>query len=368
MAAGAGVAAARPAPGGGEVPARAGAGGTVVVAGASFPSLHTERSFVEPLGCTLVDKRFAGDDEALDACRDAVAVMTDYFVCDAARIATFERCKVICQYGAGLNQVDVAAATAAGIYVTHTPGYCSEELGDHTMALILASMRRIVRFDRNIRAGRWDYNDGMPMRRLAACTLGLVGFGRAARAVAVRAQGFGMSVMAHDPLVDDAAFAAAGVARAADLPDLLAAADVLSIHVPLVAGTRHLIGAAELALLRDGAFVVNTSRGGVLDQRALHAEVASGRLAGAGLDVLEQEPPAAGEPLLGCEDVLLTPHAAFLSRESLALLQTRAATDVARVLSGEAPVYGVNVDAVRGDGAGDGAAGAGDVALFWRDT
>ena len=343
-------------------------GGVVVVAGASFPSLDTERSFVEPLGCTVVDKRFAGDDEALEACRTAVAVMTDYFVCDAPRIATFERCKVICQYGAGLNQVDVAAATAAGIYVTHTPDYCSEELGDHTMALILASMRRIVRFDRNIRAGRWDYNDGMPMRRLAACTLGLVGFGRAARAVAVRAQGFGMAVMAHDPLVDDAVFAAAGVTSAGDLPELLAAADVLSIHVPLVVGTRHLIGAEQLALLRDGAFVVNTSRGGVIDQRALHAEVASGRLAGAGLDVLEQEPPASDEPLLSCEDVLLTPHTAFLSLESLALLQTRAATDVARVLSGEAPLYGVNVDGVRG-ATGDGAAGIpNDLALFWRES
>ena len=220
-------------------------GGDVVVAGASFPSLDTERSFVEPLGCTVVDKRFAPDDEALEACRTAVAVMTDYFVCDAARIATFERCKVICQYGAGLNQVDVAAATAAGIYVTHTPDYCSEELGDHTMALILASMRRIVRFDRNIRAGRWDYNDGMPMRRLAACTLGLVGFGRAARAVAVRAQGFGMTVIAHDPLVDDATFAAAGVARAGELPELLTAADVVSIHVPLVQSTRHLIGTEQ---------------------------------------------------------------------------------------------------------------------------
>ena len=211
-------------------------GGVVVVAGASFPSLDTERSFVEPLGCTVVDKRFASDDEALEACRTAVAVMTDYFVCDAPRIATFERCQVICQYGAGLNQVDVAAATAAGIYVTHTPDYCSEELGDHTMALILASMRRIVRFDRNIRAGRWDYNDGMPMRRLAACTLGLVGFGRAARAVAVRAQGFGMAVRAHDPLVGDDVFAAAGVTPAGDLPELLTAADVLSIHVPLVCG------------------------------------------------------------------------------------------------------------------------------------
>lgn len=343
-------------------------GGTVVVAGASFPSLEVERSFLEPLGCTIVDKRFAGDDEALEACRTAVAVMTDYFVCDAARIATFGECRVICQYGAGLNQVDVAAATAAGIYVTHTPDYCSEELGDHAMALILASMRRIVRFDRNIRAGRWDYNDGMPMRRLAACTLGLVGFGRAARAVAVRAQGFGTTVIAHDPLVADEAFAAAGVRRAGELAEVLSGADVISVHVPLVQSTRHLIGAEQLALLRDGAFIVNTSRGGVIDQRALAAELATGRLGGAGLDVLEQEPPAADEPLLSCPDAVLTPHTAFLSVESLDLLQNRAGAEVARVLNGGVPVYGVNVEGVREGGSGNGAAGPDDVTLFWREA
>ena len=344
------------------------AGGTVVVAGASFPSLDTERSFLEPLGCTIADKRFAGDDEALEACRTAVAVMTDYFVCDATRIATFERCRVICQYGAGLNQVDVAAATAAGIYVTHTPDYCSEELGDHAMALILASMRRIVRFDRNIRAGRWDYNDGMPMRRLAACTLGLVGFGRAARAVAVRARGFGMTVIAHDPLVADDAFAAAGVRRAGELAEVLSGADVVSVHVPLVQSTQHLIGAEQLALLRDGGFIVNTSRGGVIDQRALAAELATGRLGGAGLDVLEQEPPAADEPLLSLEDAVLTPHTAFLSVESLDLLQNRAGAEVARVLTGDVPVYGVNVEGVRDGMSGNGAAGPDDVALFWREV
>ena len=342
-------------------------GGTVVVAGASFPSLEVERSFLEPLGCTIVDKRFAGDDEALEACRTAVAVMTDYFVCDAARIATFSECRVICQYGAGLNQVDVAAATAAGIYLTHTPDYCSEELGDHAMALILASMRRIVRFDRNIRAGRWDYNDGMPMRRLAACTLGLVGFGRAARAVAVRAQGFGMTVIAHDPLVTDESFAAAGVRRAGELAEVLTGAEVVSVHVPLVVSTQHLIGAEQLALLRDGAFIVNTSRGGVIDQEALAAELATGRLGGAGLDVLEQEPPAADDPLLSLEDAVLTPHTAFLSVESLDLLQNRAGAEVARVLTGGVPVYGVNVEGVRDGESGNGAAGPDDVALFWRE-
>ena len=347
---------------------RSTSGGIVVVAGASFPSLATERSFLEPLGCTIVDKRFAGDDEALEACRTAVAVMTDYFVCDATRIATFERCRVICQYGAGLNQVDVAAATAAGIYVTHTPDYCSEELGDHAMALILASMRRIVRFDRNIRAGRWDYNDGMPMRRLAACTLGLVGFGRAARAVAVRARGFGMTVIAHDPLVADDAFAAAGVRRAGELAEVLSGADVVSVHVPLVQSTQHLIGAEQLALLRDGAFIVNTSRGGVIDQRALAAELATGRLGGAGLDVLEQEPPVADDPLLSLEDAVLTPHTAFLSVESLDLLQNRAGAEVARVLTGDVPVYGVNVEGVRDGMSGNGAAGPDDVALFWREV
>ena len=320
--------------------------GAVVVAGAGFPSLSTERATFESLGYSLVDGRALSEPELVEAGRTAIAVLTDYFRCDAARIAEFERCEVICQYGVGYDMIDVEAATAAGIYVTCTPDYCVEELADHTMALLLSVARRVVRYDQRVRAGSWDYKDGMPIRRLSSCTLGLLGFGRAARAVAKRARGFGLRLAAHDPLVDRDTFRAAEVAQDS-LSELLRGADILSVHVPLTADTHHLIGANELAQLRDGAIVVNTARGGVIDQVALQVELTSGRLAGAALDVLEEEPPPANDPLLACQNTVLTPHAGFLSVESLESVQQQAAEEVARVLNGDQPLFGVNNDRIR---------------------
>jgi D-3-phosphoglycerate dehydrogenase len=251
----------------------------------------------------------------------------------------------------------VEAATAAGIVVTHTPSYCVDELADHAMALLLAVSRRITRYDRRVRAGHWDYKDGLPLHRLAGSTLGLVGFGQVAQAVARRARGFDLEVIAADPHVGDEVFTREHVERVA-LPALLSRANMVSIHAALTSETRHLIGARELARLRPGAIVVNTARGAVCDQAALTAAVESGRLAGAGLDVLEREPPDAGDPLLRLEDVVLTPHAGFLSIESLAELQAQAADDVRRVLSGERPRFGVNTDAASARRAGRTPAGA----------
>lgn len=320
--------------------------GAVVVAGTGFPSLATERATLGLLGYSLIDGNMLSEPELAEACRTAVAVLTDYFRCDAVRVAQLDRCQVICQYGVGYDMIDVDAATAAGIYVTCTPDYCVEELADHTMALLLSVARRVVHYDRLVKSGRWDYNDGMPIRRLSSCTLGLLGFGRAARAVAERARGFGLRVVAHDPLVGPDTFRAADVTENS-LNELLREADILSLHVPLTAETRHLIGAKELAQLRDGAIVVNTARGGVIDQVALRAELTSGRIAGAALDVLEEEPPPPDDPLLDCQNIVLTPHAGFLSIESLESVQQQAAEEVARVLNGDQPLFGVNVDRIR---------------------
>ncbi len=320
--------------------------GTVIVAGTTFPNLDTERAIIEPLGYSLIDGNALSEPELQEACRTAAAVLTDYFRCDAPRIAQLDQCKVICQYGVGYDMIDVDTATSAGIYVTCTPDYCVEELADHTMALLLSVARRIVRYDQLVRSGRWDYNDGMPIRRLSSCTLGLLGFGRAARAVAERACGFGLRLAAHDPFVDRDMFRAANVTENS-LEELLRGADILSLHLPLTAETHHLIGAKELAQLRDGAIVVNTARGGVIDQIALQAELASGRLAGAALDVLEEEPPRSTDPLLDCQNTVLTPHAGFLSVESLESVQQQATEEVARVLNGDPPLFGVNTDRIR---------------------
>jgi D-3-phosphoglycerate dehydrogenase len=318
---------------------------TVVVAGTSFPSLEIERSILEPLGVDVVDTRGQSEDEIVAACRLAVGIMADYFRCDAERIAGFERCRVICQYGVGLDQIDVDAASRAGIRVTRTPEYCVDELADHTLALILAAARGVVRYDASVRKGEWDYTVAMPIR-LSGATLGLVGFGRVGQAVARRAAGFGLRIVAQDGYLPDEAFLALGAERV-QLETLLRESDIVSVHVPLTAETRHLIGAAELAQLRDGAIVVNTSRGEVLDQTALHEALSSGRLAGVALDVLEQEPPRPDEPLVARPDAVLTPHAGFLSVDSLQRAQREAAEDVARALGGVPPKFCVNLDAVR---------------------
>jgi D-3-phosphoglycerate dehydrogenase / 2-oxoglutarate reductase len=316
----------------------------VVVAGASFPSLEPERRALEAIGGSVIDARGLGSAETLKLCRDADGIMTDYFRCSAEVIEKLERCRVICQYGVGLDQIDIPAATRAGIIVTHTPAYCVDELADHALALMLAVARNVVRFDRAVRAGTWDYNSAGLMRRLRGRTLGLLGFGRAGRALASRAQAIGLEVVAADPFVKDAVFTSAGV-ESVELPELLARADVLSLHAPLIEETWRYIGRAELAALKPGAIVVNTARGGLIDQEALADALESGHLAGAGLDVLDEEPPSAGERLLALDSVVLTPHAAFLSVESLESVQTQAAEEVVRAVRGEMPRHAVNPEA-----------------------
>ncbi|MGH2451327.1 MAG: C-terminal binding protein [Candidatus Limnocylindria bacterium] len=316
----------------------------VVVAGASFASLEPETRALAAIGGTVVDARGLDAAETLELCRGADGVMTDYFRCSAEVIRKLVRCRIICQYGVGLDQIDIAAATRAGIIVTHTPSYSVDELADHALALILAVARNVVRFDRAVRAGTWDYDCAGPMRRLRGRTLGLLGFGRAGRALASRAQALGLEVVATDPAVDDTVFASAGVRRV-ELPELLARADVLSLHAPLTEDTRRCLGRAELAVLKPGAILVNTARGCLVDQEALADALESGHLAGAGLDVLQEEPPADGERLLALESVVLTPHAGFLSVESLHSVQTQAADEVVRALRGEMPRHAVNPEA-----------------------
>jgi D-3-phosphoglycerate dehydrogenase / 2-oxoglutarate reductase len=316
-------------------------GPRVVVAGAGFPSVEIERTILGEIGAEVVDACGLTESETRALCRAADAIMTDYFRCNADVIAELERCRVICQYGVGLDQIDVDAATAAGILVTHTPEYCVDELADHTLALILAVARNVVRYDRSVRSGAWDYSLAPPLHRLRGRTLGLVGFGRVGQAVASRAAPLGMRVLAADAYLPDDVIQKHG-AEPAPLDQLLDEADVVSLHAPLTKETSGLFGAAELAALKPGAILVNTARGGLVDEAALAEALESGRLGGAGLDVLTEEPPAADCPLLACENVVLTPHAGFLSEESLVAVQTQAAEEVRRALTAERLLHAVN--------------------------
>jgi D-3-phosphoglycerate dehydrogenase len=313
----------------------------VAVTDSVFPSQEPERTVLSPLGVELRPGQCRSEEEILALAQDADAVLNCYAKMTARVIQGLRRCKLIARYGIGVDNVDLAAATRAGILVTNVPDYCVDEVSEHALAMLLALARHVVAADQAVKGGTWSVVAHADIRRLRGRTVGLLGFGQIARALAAKVQALGMRVLAVDPYVDKAVMGRHGV-NAADFNTLLGESDVVSIHVPLSPETRGLIGSQELARMKPTAFLINTSRGGIVDEGALATALAEGRLAGAALDVLATEPPPADHPLRQARNVILTPHLAFYSRESVAELQTKAAEEVARALRGEAPRSPVN--------------------------
>jgi D-3-phosphoglycerate dehydrogenase len=260
---------------------------------------------------------------------------------EAGLLARLRECRVLARCGAGYDNIDVRAAAERGIAVTYVPSYGADDVAEHAMALLFACARRLGRSDRSVQAGSWpSYGELGPMRRLSGRTLGLLGLGRIAREVASRANGLRLRVIAHDPFVDPAAGRAAG-AELVPARQLFAESDFLSVHLPLTPDTRHLVDSEAFALMRPSAYLINTSRGAVVDQAALLAALDAGLIAGAGLDVLEREPPGPGDALLGRPDVIITPHSAAYTEEALGEVRRTALADVVRVLRGQPPHYPV---------------------------
>lgn len=312
----------------------------ILIAGGAFPHLEPEHRILGAIGAQIVDANRLPRDQIIALARDADAIMTDYFVIDATVIASLRRCRVICRYGIGLDKVDVPAASRAGIVVTRVPEYCIGELADHTIALLLALTRRIVRYDASVRAGSWNwFSSGV--RRLAGSTLGIVGIGRVGSAVAVRAKSLGLRLVAYDPGQTAEQICERG-AESVPFEQLLAESDIICLHAPLTASTRGLIGKAQIAAMKTGAILINTARGGLVDQAALVEALRSRRLAGAGLDVFSPEPPPPDDPILSLDNVVLTPHSGHFSEESLVQVQTEAAQEVLRALTGEPLLNAVN--------------------------
>jgi D-3-phosphoglycerate dehydrogenase len=284
--------------------------------------------------------RHQRNDEAglVELCRDADGIITQYGRFTAAVLTTLARCRVIARYGVGVDTVDLDAATARGIVVANVPDYGTDEVSNHAIGMILALHRQLLGYDRAVRAGRWDFQTGAPIARLTGLTLGIVGFGRIGSAVARKLRPFGLACLATDPYVADIP----DWVERVPLPTLLARADVVTLHCPLTAETRHLIDATALARMKPSAVLVNTARGAVVDPVALTAALEAGRLRGAGLDVLEEEPLPAGGPLARLDNVILSPHAAFYSEGSLVELKRKAAEAVVDVLEGRQPRSVVN--------------------------
>ncbi len=258
----------------------------------------------------------------------------------AEAMARMPKCKIIARYGIGVDTIDLDAATAAGIIVTNNPTYCIDEVAEHTMALLLASARKVALYDRLVRAGRWEVPPGKPMFRLSGSTLGLVGFGNIARQVATRAAAFGMRIFFFDPFVEEGKHGIA--AKKSELEALLAEADFVSLHPPLVPQTRKLIDDDALERMKPSAVLINCARGPIVDTEALVRALDNKAIAGCALDTTDPEPLPEVHPLRGRDNVILTPHAAWYSEQAMAGLQAGAPAEVRRVLTGQWPVNVVN--------------------------
>lgn len=296
-------------------------------------------ALLEKSGCTVTVSHERREDEVIAAARDADGIV---FTGPISRrlIESLTRCRVIARSSIGMDNVEgIDLATEKGIVLCNMPNVIEEEVADHAFALLLASARRITLQDRAVRDGTWERRDdlgtgGIP--RVFRATLGIVGLGRIGQAVARRARGFEMRLLAVDPVVDDATFAALGVQRGT-LAEVLQESDFVSLHVPLEGGTQHLIGAPELRLMKRSAILVNTSRGPVVDEIALVDALKAGQLAAAGIDVMEEEPISADHPLSGLDNVVLTPHSASRSAWTDRMRHLRPAEEVAAVLNGHRP-------------------------------
>ena len=278
---------------------------------------------------------------------DATAVIVDAdTVVNEEVIDEMENCKIIVAASVGFDHIDLNAAGRKGIYVSNVPGYCAEEVADHTIGLLLDVTRKILILNKITKSGKWDdWEAAEPVYRLRERTLGIIGLGRIGTAVALRAKAFGLNVIAFDPYIPLGRDTSLGI-KSVNFDILLRDSDVISIHVPLTDETRHMIRGEEFERMKTGVFIINTSRGIIIDHDAFVNALRSGKVAGAGLDVFEKEPPDTSDPLLKMDNVVTTPHTGFLSVESQRDRQSMAVEEVKRIFENHRPRSVVNMSAL----------------------
>jgi D-3-phosphoglycerate dehydrogenase / 2-oxoglutarate reductase len=314
----------------------------IAITDSPFPSLDPVKAALMHLDPELRMAKSASSEDILSVARDADAIIVCYAKLAGDLLRQLTRCKAIGRTGLGVDNIDLPAAKERGITVTYVPDYCLHEVSDHAMALLLALARKIPFSNQLVQAGRWEMSAVIPIRRLQRQVLGLIGFGHIPRLVAPKAQAFGLKVVAYDPYVASDVLNSAGV-EGVSFDRLCEISDIISVHAPLLPATRGLVNADVFAKMKEGVLIVNTARGPLIDEVALITALDTGKVGGAALDVVTIEPLTKGSPLLNRDNVILTPHIGFYSVESLQELQTKAATDVARVLSGEKPVYPISM-------------------------
>jgi D-3-phosphoglycerate dehydrogenase len=308
----------------------------VLITDYAWKDLEIEKAILARADAALVVSETGAEDDLAALAPDADGILTCWKPTTAKVIRAAPKCVAIGRYGIGLDNIDVAEATRQGIVVTNVPSYCVEEVSDHALALILSLARKVTFYDRAIKSGVYALQAQTPLYRVRGRTLGIAGFGKIGRALYHKARGLGLKIVVFDPYVDRNSLSGFDV-EVVDFQGLLERSDFISLHVPLTAETRGMFDRAALRRMKPSAFLINTSRGHLIDPLALREALDEGVIAGAGLDVLPAEPPDPGDPLVGHPRTIITPHAAFNSEESLVELRERAATQMAAVLCGTVP-------------------------------
>jgi len=318
----------------------------VVITDFDYDDVDVERSIIEGAGFELVAAQCKSEEELIEVAHDADAVICQYARVGEKTINAFTNCRLIARYGIGVDIVDVEAATRRNILVTNIPDYCVDEVGDHAMAMLLTLVRKLRTYDKATRAGIWCWQAAQPIHRMRGSILGFLAFGKIARAIAERAKPFGVRMIAYDPYVAAEDFALYGVTPVS-FDKIIERSDYFMVQMPLTAETRGIIGEAEFKKMKPSALLINTSRGPLVDNAALYRALKEGWISAAAIDDTVEEPAKKRDwqpdnPLFQLDNIIITPHSAYYSEESIEEARRRASEEVVRVLSGNPPLSPVN--------------------------
>lgn len=310
----------------------------VVITDCDHGSIREEKEEFDRMGAELILAQVREEEELIRVGKEADGLINQYALLTRRVFENLPKCKVVARYGVGVDSIDLRAATDLGIIIANVPDYCIDEVASHAVAMILTLTRKTAFFDRKVKSSQWDFRQGTPIHRIQGKTLGLIGCGKIGFEVAKRISAFGVKVMAFDPYIQRTG----EKIELTDLETVLRKSDFISIHCPLNDSTQHLIGEQEFKKMERKPLLINTSRGPIVNEKALIQALEEGRISGAGLDVLETEPPDSKNPMLKMENVIFSPHVGFYSEESISELKRRTARNVSDVLRGRWPGSVVN--------------------------
>ena len=311
-------------------------------------NFHIEKEILAEINAEVIIGHCKTEEDVIEICSSMDGLLVSYVPIGKKVIENLHKCKVIVKYAVGANNIDLGAATQKGIYVANVPNYCIEEVSTHTVALLLNLVRNILVYDKSIKKGSWNPLIGDPIFRIKNKVLGIIGFGHIGKRVAEKIRPFGLTILIYDPLVNNELISKYG-AKKVELKTLLHQSDYISLHCPLNKSTKHLIDFTEIEIMKKGVFIINTSRGEIINPKALYKAIKDEKIAGAALDVLEKDPPFLTD-IMNTDKIIYTPHVAWNSVEAEVELRKLAAQEVKRVLEGGRPLNLVNREVLRDRG------------------